>query len=72
MTKFRLLSAAVIGSLLFVVIIRNLDSVTTRFFLWTIAMPCAVFLFLSVLAGFVLGFLTELGASSPREKGANP
>lgn len=68
MTKLRLYAALVLGGLLCVVIFQNLDSVSTRFLFWTLSLPRAVLLFLSVLAGFVLGLLTALGASARKSK----
>ena len=60
MRKFRLTIAGIIAILLVVIIFQNLDPVSTRLLFATVKMPQAALLFLTAIAGFVLGLVGRL------------
>ena len=66
MKRLKLLITLVLTLFVLTVVIQNVDSVETRVLFWTLAMPRALLLFLSVLTGFVLGLLTVLGLSASK------
>ena len=66
MKRLKLLMTLILTLFVLTVVIQNVDSVETRVLFWTLAMPRALLLFLSVLTGFVLGLLTVLGLSASK------
>jgi len=70
MAKVKIVLAAVLAIVLFVVILQNTETVETRLLFVSIAMPRAALLFLMVLIGFVIGLLTAFGFSRRSKKAA--
>jgi uncharacterized integral membrane protein len=60
----RLIIAAVVALLILVVVLQNLDQAPTRILFFTITMPRALLLFITLLIGFIIGLLF---ASRPRK-----
>lgn len=66
----RIIVAAIIAILVIIVVLQNLDQAPTRILFFTISMPRALLLFITLATGFVLGllFATKPGAKkSPTE-----
>lgn len=51
-----------------IVILQNMQSVETRFLFFKIAMPNAILLGLTLLVGFVIGYLLALIRSGQRNR----
>lgn len=60
-TRFRLITAAVLATIVVVVLLQNVDPVETKFLFVTVRMPRAALILIAVLVGFVLGLLFRLG-----------
>lgn len=66
----RLIVAAVIAILVIIVVLQNLDEAPTRILFFTITMPRALLLFITLALGFILGLLfasRPLGKKPPKE-----
>ncbi len=53
----RLIVAAIIAILVIIIVMQNLDQAPTRILFFTITMPRALLLFITLVIGFVLGLL---------------
>lgn len=53
--KWRVWIAVVLAVLVIVVVLQNTETVQTRLLFFTISMPRAALLFVTLLAGFVIG-----------------
>ena len=53
----RLIAAAIVALLILIVVLQNLDQAPTRILFFTITMPRALLLFITLLIGFVIGLL---------------
>jgi len=58
MAKWKLVVIAVVGLLVLIVVLQNTEAVETKVLFVSVAMPRAVLLFGTLLAGFALGVLT--------------
>ncbi len=70
MAKVKIVLAAVLAIVLFVVILQNTETVETRLLFVSIAMPRAALLFLMLLIGFVIGLLAAFSFSRRPKKAA--
>lgn len=61
----RHITAAIVALLILVVVLQNLDQAPTKILFFTITMPRALLLFVTLLIGFVIGVLF---ASRPQKK----
>ena len=55
--RFKLVTIAVVATLVLVVILQNMETVDTRILFITISMPRAVLLAVMALIGFIVGVL---------------
>ena len=55
MKRWKLIAAALVGLLVLIVILQNMEAVQTRILFFTITMPRAVLLFGTTLLGIVVG-----------------
>ena len=60
MEKFRLGLSAAIAILLIILVLQNMVSVEVRLLWWTVAMPRAILLVLTAMAGFAVGILFRM------------
>jgi putative membrane protein len=60
MPRFKLILALVITVLILILILQNLESCTTRFLFFTVTMPRALLLALTLGAGLVIGLIMGL------------
>ena len=60
MEKFRLGLSAAIAILLIILILQNMVTVEVRLLWWTGAMPRAILLLLTAMAGFAVGILVRI------------
>ncbi|HEY5680666.1 MAG TPA: LapA family protein [Pseudomonadales bacterium] len=60
MEKFRLGLSAAIAILLIILILQNMVTVEVRLLWWTVAMPRAILLLLTAMAGFAVGILVRI------------
>jgi uncharacterized integral membrane protein len=60
MEKFRLGLSAAIAILLIILILQNMVTVEVRLLWWTVAMPRAILLVLTAIAGFAVGILVRM------------
>ena len=58
MSRVKITAVVVVTVLLIVVVLQNTQSVETKLLFVTIAMPRALLLFVTLLVGFVVGFVT--------------
>ena len=58
MTKFKVVSMAVLGLLVLIIVLQNTEAVETKLLFASVTMPRAVLLFGTLLTGFALGVLT--------------
>jgi uncharacterized integral membrane protein len=63
MGRFRLGLSALIAGLLIVLILQNMVTVEVRLLWWTVAMPRAILLMLTAMAGFTVGILFRMRKS---------
>lgn len=68
MKNAKLIAVITLVVLAIVVVLQNTESVVTRFLFFSIEMPRAVLLFITLLAGFALG----LAAGGKLRKAAGP
>jgi lipopolysaccharide assembly protein A len=67
MKKLKLVSALTAVLLIVIVILQNTQSVTTKFLFFTISMPNAVLIGLTLLIGIASGILVALTLSGKRD-----
>lgn len=60
MHRLRVVLIAVVGALMLIVVLQNMETVETDILFFTISMPRAVLLALTALGGFVVGLLVAL------------
>jgi uncharacterized integral membrane protein len=60
MSKFKLIVVLILAVLGIVVILQNVQSVTTTLLFVKVAMPLAVLILIMMLAGFAIGVLVSL------------
>lgn len=72
MKHARIITLIVILIVAIIAIAQNTASEETRFLFFTITMPRAVLLLITLLIGFVLGLFAATYISSPRRRGAQP
>jgi uncharacterized integral membrane protein len=60
MRNFKIIVALILAILVAIMVVQNREPVATHLFFATIVMPHAVLLFITAVAGFVLGFLLPL------------
>ncbi len=60
MEKFRLGLSAAIAILLIILILQNMVTVEVHLLWWTVAMPRAILLLLTAMAGFAVGILVRI------------
>lgn len=58
MKKVKLIAIVVISILAFIIFLQNTESVETKILFMNVAMPRAILLILTFLAGFVAGIIT--------------
>ena len=58
MQKLKIVSVALVGLLVLIVVLQNTESVETRVLFFSITMPRAALLFGALVAGFVVGVFT--------------
>ena len=63
MRRFRLGVSALIATLLIILILLNMVTVEVRLLWWTVAMPRAILLVLTAMAGFAVGILVGMRRS---------
>ncbi len=63
MRRFRLGASALIATLLIILILQNMVTVEVRLLWWTVAMPRAILLVLTAMAGFAVGILVGMRRS---------
>ena len=63
MRRFRLGASALIATLLIILILQNMVTVEVRLLWWTVAMPRAILLVLTAMAGFAVGILVWMRRS---------
>lgn len=63
MRRFRLGVSALIATLLIILILQNMVTVEVRLLWWTVAMPRAILLVLTAMAGFAVGILVGMRRS---------
>jgi len=68
MKRAKTISLAILALLVIVVVLQNTETVRPKLLFWSVAMPRAVLLLVTLLAGFALGMLARLRLS--REKPA--
>ncbi len=67
MKKLKLAAAGIIAILLAVIILQNLEPVSTRLLFATVKMPRAALLFITAAAGFALGLVGRFTFSKKRK-----
>lgn len=66
MQKIKLYGTIGMALLILIVIIQNVGAVETKLLLWSVTMPNALMLFVSVLTGFLMGVVFATVRSSGR------
>lgn len=66
--NLKLILGLILTTLVIIFIIQNVTVVEIKFFFWAFALSRALLIFLVLLAGFVLGWLTQGHLKRKREK----
>lgn len=60
MARVRMIAIAVVGTLILILVLQNLEVVETNVLFFTVSMPRAFLLAFTALAGFIVGVLVSL------------
>lgn len=60
MARVRMIAIAVVGTLILILVLQNLEVVETNILFFTVSMPRAFLLAFTALAGFIVGVLVSL------------
>lgn len=72
MQKAKLISAAILGVLVLIVVLQNTEAVETQLLFTTVTMPRAALLFGTLLVGFALGVLVSTRLVKAAKKNTPP
>jgi uncharacterized integral membrane protein len=68
MKKFKIIVIVIVLLLSLIVILQNMQSVSTNFIFWEFSLPGAFLLFLTFMFGFIAGLLTAIRFEGKSEK----
>jgi uncharacterized integral membrane protein len=63
----KVIAGLVVGVLFVIFLFQNMDDVALRVYLWQVSMPKIIVILLSILVGFVAGFVVAKITGRPRK-----